>query len=179
MKEIDKKIKKMLEGDSEMRSLGKTLQTYEDMKKNLHLDLARKIQVAHREAIIGGSLALFLHGVRLDRWGKDESDLDLIVPHFILIDRAQGVKNKVEEKYDFDYVMVVEETGIDVKIDNKAMYEVLEFEGFMYKVSRLDQIWAAKCKYSIDGNEKHTSDLNELCGKPKVENKVDWDVFGS
>ncbi len=168
---VKDKIREMMMGDSEMKALARTLQCEEDIKTNLNLELARTIQGEHPEVVIGGSLGLYLHGIKLERFVDRPSDLDLIVPYYILFEGAKNVTEK-SGSTEFDVSMEVAGCLVDIVINPKRRYVNIEHDGFIYKVSPLDVIWEAKCRYSISGNKKHTEDLDELCGKPRPK-KVD------
>lgn len=169
MTELQKKIKDMLNSRMpDMVNLGKTLQEEEKIKEKLNLELARKIQKSHPEMVIGGSLALFLHGIRLSRWKTSApSDLDLVLPYYTHIEDSDFIvdKSKSDSK-DFDMIVVVDNSTIDIKIDPKRRYESVIYEDITYFVSPLEVIWEAKCRYAALGNSKHRDDLLELCGKP-------------
>ncbi len=173
MTELQQKIKDMLNSRMpDMVNLGKTLQEEEEIKKRLNLELARKIQKSHPEMIIGGSLALFLHGIRLSRWKTSApSDLDLVLPYYTHIEGSDFIvdNSTIDIKSngkDFDMLVVVDNSTIDIKIDPKRRYETVIYEDITYFVSPLEVIWEAKCRYAALGNSKHRDDLLELCGKP-------------
>lgn len=59
---------------------------------------------------------------------------------------------------DFDECITISGIKADVRIDNHQKYNIIEFEGFKYKVSALEAIWAAKLRYNA---KKHNDDLRE------------------
>ncbi len=135
--------------------------------KKLNLDIVKEIQTAYPHIIVGGSIGLFLHGINLDRWAKGEpSDIDLISPYYTLIESIGNLKiEEIEEESsgkDFEYTLsVYGDNGpiqIDLAIDPKSTYKYIDYEGFRYKVNRLENIWAAKLKYH---KPKHIKDLEE------------------
>lgn len=176
MTELQQKIKDMLNSRMpDMVNLGKTLQEEEEIKKRLNLELARKIQKSHPEMIIGGSLALFLHGVRLNRWKTPSpSDLDLIIPYYIHIENSKFISDKSHSVgKDFDMLVTVDDCLVDLKIDPRRRYEVITYEDITHFISPLEVIWEAKCRYAVLGNVKHKDDLLEICGKPvQVDNYI-------
>jgi hypothetical protein len=141
------------------------------IKSNLNLDLIKKLQVCYPQFIIAGSVALFLHGVRLGRWHDDQSDIDLISPYYILPETKTGKFKILESNIkpsgnDFDECFTIEHQSnfaiVDYKIDPKCKYEFIEFEGFMYKVCPILDVMNAKMKYALNGQKKHQSDLKEM-----------------
>ena len=151
-------------------------------KINHVLSTVQKMQTAFPYAVLGGSLALYLYGARLERFREKEPDIDLSVPFYYgfeeLIDEPTStttdpflpvlsmvtkpsVKNK-NYGNDFDYSLYVDDSDVDVKIDPLQKYQIIQHNGFNYKVALLPVIIAAKAKYALTGNEKHNDDLLEL-----------------
>ncbi len=173
----------------EMQALGKVLKEEEDTKTAMGLHLVREIQTLHPEVIISGSLALYLHGIRLNRYKKNGqlSDIDLIVPYYISFEKSLNLTGyySSENSSDFDYI--VEEMSpykgkkIDVKIDNKQPYEMIEMDDFKFKVSLIEDIIAAKIRYMKQGRngEKHKNDLYEMWGKLTIIPEVEYAHNGS
>lgn len=138
--------------------------------KKFNFDLIKTIQTKYPMVHIGGSTALFLHGVRLERFKQSGAgDIDLVCPYFILFegDKDNNVEyfNGKKSGNDFDETFIWNGIGVDVKIDNKQRYEIINYEGFNYKVSTLETILAAKIKYSQNGQTKHRDDIYEICNK--------------
>jgi len=173
------KIKKMFAGDDEMKALATRLKEEEDIKKNLNLDTAKSLLEKHPEVVIGGSLALFLYGIRLDRWKTSKSDLDIVVPYYILFDKAEMIAEKTASVgKEFDCLLSIGDVHVDVKIDPRRRYQHIEYEDFIYRVAPLEVIWEAKCRYAVGGNKKHTKDLMETCGI-EVEKEIKEEGFNS
>jgi len=132
------------------------------------LDIVKLIQQDYPTSIIGGSVALFLHGVRLDRWKTAYSDIDIILPYYIPFEKlSNGAEFTVEEDNspsmsDFTDRFVLWSNSnpikIDICIEPKAKWKYIEYEGFRYKVNNLENIWEAKIRY---GKRKHIQDLEE------------------
>lgn len=136
-------------------------------KKNLHLDLVKSIHVKYPHFIIVGSVGLFLHGVRLDRWKNNSSDIDIVTPYFTLLEKGDGLSSIQNAKdlasgNDFDSTIAVEGVKVDLKIDPHQTYEIVEFQGHRYKVSPLTHILNAKLKYAMNGQEKHLEDIKNM-----------------
>lgn len=157
-------------------------QKQSEIPKNLKLDIVKEIQEKYPTVIIGGSVALFLHGVRLKRWAENEtSDIDVTLPYYITL---EGKKEEELEEADFDLdeilyegndfensTMFLSEKGyvkIDIRIDPKSKYELINYEGFDYKVALLEDILEAKIRYAMGrSGKKHKEDIYEICGKIK------------
>lgn len=60
---------------------------------------------------------------------------------------------------------------VDYRIDPKQRYEIIEYDGFKFKVSNLLTILEAKMRYAMLPNgKKHKSDLEEMVIKvPKTK----------
>lgn len=142
---------------------------------NDNLSLVREIQTAYPQISVGGSIALYLYGITLSRFKTDKKgDLDLIASHFEDFKKIQNFTIKEQEDdrdrsgWDFHKKFLVFETNnkIDLRISEEdPQPEVLEYEGFKYKVRSLEEIIEAKCRYSLkssDPNNKHRSDIREM-----------------
>jgi hypothetical protein len=124
---------------------------------------------------------------------KQVSDIDIIIPFFIdlseckdidfqdagsltlstlknsfsPLERAQKYDDKNEYSFDYTSKFGREYSSIctvDIKIDNKAEYETVEYQGDKFKVAKLEDIIIAKLKYGRH-NPKHIADLYEMTGK--------------
>ena len=135
--------------------------------KNLKLDIIRKFQEKYPHTQIGGSVGLFLHGVILQRFNTPINDFDIITPYYTLFEDLNNGVNSIkinlsDEDYksgcDFDECISIGGIKADIRIDNHQKYNMIEFEGFKYKVSTLEAIWAAKLRYNV---KKHNDDLRE------------------
>lgn len=191
IKNLFNKCKELLgASSSDMKALGKELEKETNMIRNLHIRELHQLQQLVPEVIITGSSALFLHGIKLKRWMKagQVSDIDIIIPFFIDLSQCKGVdcpdraplksafspleRNPRYEdgnEYGFDYtskfgISYVNLCTVDIRIDNKCEYEMIEYQGDMFKVSKLEHIIMAKLKYGR-GNPKHITDLYEMTGK--------------
>ena len=147
-------------------------ETYED---NLNINLVKEIQEKYPMFHVGGSVGLYLHGVRLSRWlDSNKSDIDLVAPYFIL---PEGEIDETEIKYvdakasanDFDETFLVGGTKIDYRIDPKQRYEIIEYNGFKFKVSNLLTIIEAKLKYSqLPKGHKHKKEIGRASCRERV-----------
>jgi len=151
--------------------LAKFLKQKEDkeLEENFNLAEVRFLQEQNPYAHIGGSVALWLHGLSLKRWGKgSSSDLDLVVPFFFQWNKTAefdiDYKDAKSSGNDFDDTFILNSVKVDVKIDNTQRYEIIERNGFKYKVSSLETILEAKLRYAMNGQSKHKEDIRELLG---------------
>lgn len=179
LEELDEEFFKEWDSKAEER---KIIKNEKIMETNLKLDAVKAIQTKYRTFHVGGSVGLFLHGVRLDRWLKSKSsDIDMVAPYFILPEFEQEDK-KNDDDYDDDYsceYIDAKASGndfdetflfegnfgsvkVDYKIDPLQRYVIIEYKGFKYKVSPLLTIIDAKMKYAMNGQKKHADDLKEM-----------------
>jgi hypothetical protein len=128
------------------------------------LEIVKAIQKQYPLAIVGGSVGLYIHGIRLSRWKNDKSDIDIIVPYyhqFAQIGNRQTYNREDKQVFsgsDFsDNCFIIwdsKEYKIEIAIDPFSKYEIRD--GF--KVNPLDVIWQYKLKYN---KQKHKDDLKE------------------
>lgn len=140
----------------------------EAMEKNLNLHIYKGLQEKHPFCFIGGSTALFLHGVRLKRWqNSSSSDIDIVMPfyHPLQSEKGLSIAECKNSGNDFDYTFKFEGEKdfciIDVRIDPKQSYDIIEYGGFKYRVSKLMPILEAKMRYAPT-NSKHMDDIKEM-----------------
>lgn len=125
------------------------------------LDVLRKIQEEYPLSHVAGSVGLFLHGAWIDRWNGSHKDIDIILPYYMQI--AEGTQLK-KSGNDFDYCVDYNGFKCDIKIDPKQQYSIIDYEGFKYKVSRMENILEAKIRYALGGDTKHQQDIkNMIC----------------
>ena len=93
------------------------------------------------------------------------ADLDLISPYFVRFEEEDFGANETDKKRsgnDFHHDGSVKVDGrfikFDLRVDNNQTYQIVEFEGFKYKVSSLNLILGAKMKYAELGQYKHVKD---------------------
>lgn len=158
------------------------------MEDGLNLNIVKDIQTKYPMLHIGGSVGLFLHGIRLNRWAESPgSDIDMVSPYYITIERDEKcmdypvdhLKTKASSN-DFDETVIIDGVKMDYRIDPKQRYETIEYKGFKYKVSPLMTILEAKMRYALGGNSKHKKDITEMIlGKVKNEPKsqLPGDIF--
>lgn len=151
-----------------MKELGKVLEKEQKVRDNLNLELFLKLQKQNPNIIISGSSALYLHGMKLKRWSNAASDLDIIMPYYYNFEDIDDIKvqdtNTKPSGNDFDYVTMINGVVIDISIDNKKRYKVIELDDNKYKVSLIEDILEAKIKYTKSSGVKHKDDLYEILG---------------
>lgn len=145
-----------------------TSEVYEKkIEESMNLSNVKELQTQYPLIHVGGSIGLFLHGIRLKRWVKSNSDIDIVSPYFILFDSfGENEVKYIDGKKsgnDFDETFIFNETKVDCRIDPKQRYVNIEYNGFKYKVSTFETIMEAKVKYSANGQAKHRDDIREMC----------------
>jgi len=138
----------------------------EKMDVKMGLDKVRELQTKFPLIQVCGSVGLYLHGIKLDRWGNDYlSDLDIVVPHYMPFDSDESVydSNAKPSGSDFDETFLYNGVKVDCRIDNKQRYDIIEYKGFKYNVSKFEAIMEAKTRYAARGNNKHKDDIREMC----------------
>jgi hypothetical protein len=149
--------------------------------ENMNLDKVRKIQEKYPIVHIGGSIGLFLHGIRLERWKNAQTDIDLISPYFILFESSDDADVEYidgdKSGNDFDENFIFDGVKVDLRIDPKQRYEFIEFGGFKYKVSKFETIMEAKTKYAANRQVKHKEDIREMCNVTSHKTKETNDDF--
>lgn len=156
------------------------LDAIETEKKKIRLDSAMKIDIVRAlqevnpHLIVGGSISLYLQGVRLERFISGVGDFDFILPFYqklmtknnITIDEDGG-----EERFsgsDYDDCILISGLKADIKIDPKQKYELAKYDDFEFKVVPLWTILEAKARYAhTKGGQKHRDDIKEMLIKDK------------
>lgn len=127
------------------------------------LEVVKQFQNKYTESHIGGSIGLMLLGIDLKR-DLSKSDLDITCSENI---SKEDIINDYDERSDvsdFDYAIEKRfENGsylkIDIRISPEPSFDVVNFNGTNYNVSKLKNILFWKKKYSDKGVLKHTNDL--------------------
>lgn len=156
------------------------------------IDEIKTIQTAYPEFILGGSSALYLLGFNIKRTNQ-VSDLDFCVPYFKRLDLKDfKVEDNVTEVdqmddcknsgNDFDYTNAIVIDGdfilMDMKIDPKQKYFIVNYQGFDFKVSDWKIIIEAKMRYMYGANgKKHKDDILNMFGNPvSLKDKTEKEV---
>lgn len=162
--------------------LKEELRIEKQIKKNVCINEYKELQTKYPIIHAGGSLGLFLHGIKLKRWENTKGDLDIISPYYLYIEEKNDSPECFPSGCDFQECFIFENNGkrckVDYRIDPLQRYDRIEFEGFIYNVSKLETIMEAKIRYS-KRNQKHRDDVYEICKKtsknysPKKETKIE------
>lgn len=125
------------------------------------LQIVRAIQKKYPDVHLGGSLAVFLWGLNLDR---PFTDIDLCAPSTAGMSIPTNAKDYREgsDNHDFDYGFNFQGYKIELKIDASQKSNILMHLGFAYLVTSIHVIREYKVKYASRGYEKHIKDLSRI-----------------
>lgn len=127
------------------------------------LEVLKEFQSKYPKSHIGGSIGLMLRGIDLRR-DLSKSDLDITCSENI---SKEDLKNDYAERSDvsdFDHAIEKRfESGyylkIDIRISPEPTFDVINFNGIDYNVSKTEHILFWKKKYADKGILKHKNDL--------------------
>ncbi len=153
-----------------------SIYAFEDVNiwtEKMHLDKVQYLQNKYPTIIVTGSVALFLHGCRVDRWYRNGiSDIDLVLPYFIpLNDEKIEINLQYEHGgsgSDFQEVYLFDGIKLDTRVNPNQRYELITYDGYTYRVSDPLDIIQAKIKYAKQSGSsalKHREDLYDIIGK--------------
>lgn len=140
---------------------------------SMRIDKVKELQILNPNLIIGGSIALYIHGVRLKRFKNCSVDYDLMLPYFQVLQGNDKIsvsedvfeKDDADGTYESDFETCMSINGVkaDVRIDPKQRYEIVKYNDFDFKVTPLETIIEAKARYAkTKWGEKHKDDLREM-----------------
>jgi hypothetical protein len=159
LREITKEELNKIEADKKKKLLDKAMK----------IETVRALQELNPHLIVGGSIALYLQGVRLNRFSSGVGDYDFILPFYSKLLTKEGIKvdeDGGEERFsgsDYDDCILINSLKADIKIDPKQKYELLKYDDFEFKVVPLWTILEAKAKYAQTKNgQKHREDILEM-----------------
>jgi hypothetical protein len=132
----------------------------------LKLETLKEFQTANPTSHVGGSFGLMLRGIDLKR-DLSKSDLDITIDEFELKqldlldyeERSDGkdfdcaIKKKCNDSY---YVK------IDIRVCPEPSFDVINYKGIDYNVSKQRDIIFWKTKYANKGVPKHINDLETI-----------------
>ena len=132
----------------------------------LKLETLKEFQDKYPTSHVGGSIGLFLRGINLFR-DLSESDLDITIDDFVFKKETLKDYEQRSDANDFDYLIKKNvKNGLHVKIDIRICpepsFDVIEFEGTKYNVSKYRDIIFWKTKYAKKGISKHKNDLETI-----------------
>jgi len=138
----------------------------------MKLENVKLLQTLNPNLIVGGSIGLYLHGVRLKRFSDTKTviDYDLVLPFYQILKNGNQLRiyEDVVEKgngygTDFEITLTIDGVKADLRIDPKQRYEIIEHKGYKYKVVPLISIIRAKANYAHTmWGGKHRDDLIEM-----------------
>jgi hypothetical protein len=180
----------------EMRELGKIAKQEKILRAKLHMTEYMVLQTYFPQIMVTGSLALYLHGIRFQRWEWTESayakdsDLDIISPSWLDLGAPKyhdfdiefsAYGRKPETMFDAIYMVKNGKYPTRFKIDfyvSSQRWETITVDGFEYHVSSLEGIWAAKIRCAMNGASKHLEDLQEAMNiqPPRNKDKKAYDI---
>lgn len=137
------------------------------------LEAIRKIQRKYPTSHVGGSIGLMLHGIDLKR-DLSTSDLDITIDEYSETDKIKDIDKKSDNN-DFDFSFKITNSDntyikIDFRINPEPSFDIIEFNGFTYNVSKLKDILFWKQKYANKGSLKHANDLIVI--NKQLKNKI-------
>ena len=136
-----------------------------DAKLSLILIIQRNYPTLH----VGGSIGLFLHGY--EPRSLNRSDIDAVIDEFnddaILKLGAHGTdlyKGSMPSDLDFVFKIPTDSGAVklDLRVCPEPSFEVIEYEGYSYNVSKLRDILYWKKQYAKRGVNKHLEDLRSI-----------------
>lgn len=142
-------------------------------ESKIKLAAVQKIITCNEFVHIGGSVALYLHGILLKRIFDSSTsvDLDICGGLYVPLKGLSGDKIvKCEDSTrgsDADYkeVLTFNSIKVDYRIDPAEPWEWIKHNGFEYRVTPLEIIMEAKFRYAMRGSKKHREDCYEICHK--------------
>lgn len=142
------------------------------------LETLFEFQQLYPNSHVGGSIGLYIRGVDLKR-NLYDSDLDITSDSFD-VDKHDDLIGRSDNN-DFDYALKKWHddgyyTKIDIRISPEPSFDIIEFEGKNYNVSKLKDILFWKKKYADKGVKKHQDDLItiETGVRPSQENTKEY-----
>jgi len=134
------------------------------------LDIIKDIQDVIPNCHVGGSIGLYLHGIKLQR-EYNRSDIDLVIDEeppkkFQIMNRYTETTSNPND-FDYRYRSAVKDglyIKVDIRISPEPSFVVINFMGIDYNVSKQRDILFWKQKYADKWSEKHIADLNYIDG---------------
>lgn len=156
-------------GEAVFKSIEKSQQEKKDEKLDelMLLSTVRFLQTANPNLIIGGSISLYLQGVRLSRFNDGGVDYDITLPFYQVIETADKISVQVGEDRpsgsDYRETILINGVKADLRIDPAQKYKFLTYKGFKYKIIPLETTVKAKAEYAqTKWGTKHLNDLTEM-----------------
>lgn len=140
----------------------------ERLDEKMRLLTVKKLQEINPNLIIGGSISLYLQGVRLERFYNGEVDYDITLPFYqkLLSKDGIAINEDGEDRpsgSDYGETILIDNVKADIRIDPKQKYEIVRHKDFDYKVVPLATVIKAKAEYALTKwGTKHKNDLFEM-----------------
>jgi hypothetical protein len=128
---------------------------------DLKLQVLQEFQKQYPTSHVGGSIGLMLRGIDLQR-DLQKSDLDITIDEFEFVNESNMEHRSDANDFDFCLKRILEDglyVKIDIRVTPEPSYDVIEFDGIKYNVSKYRHIIFWKKKYANKGCQKHTFDL--------------------
>jgi hypothetical protein len=130
----------------------------------LKLETLKEFQEKYPTSHVGGSIGLYLRGIDLKR-DLSKSDLDITIDE--LIEETDSFYLLDSSSDDFDYTIEKHTDNgscikMDIRICPEPSFDVIEFEGVNYNVSKYRDIIYWKTKYANKDTQKHKDDLETI-----------------
>ena len=130
----------------------------------LKLKTLKEFQEKYPTSHVGGSIGLYLRGIDLKR-DLSKSDLDITIDE--LIEETDSFYLLDSSSDDFDYTIEKHTDNgscikMDIRICPEPSFDVIEFEGVNYNVSKYRDIIYWKTKYANKDTQKHKDDLETI-----------------
>lgn len=145
-----------------------------------YLSVIKGFQDKYPTAHVGGSIGLFLRGIDLKReLGKSDIDMTIdFIPSDFHVDNLE----ESSEKHDFSNTFRAwDKDGRYIKVDLRESpepsFDVINFEGVDYNVSKLRDIIWWKTKYANKGIEKHKHDLIVINGGERPSTSASYNTY--
>lgn len=131
------------------------------------LEIVKQFQQQFPTSHIGGSMGLYLRGIDVGR-NITESDLDMVLQKYedgsIQDEHWQSVSNFDDFVASFRIWFANKGgayyTKLEISEQPEQLYDIVEFQGDVYNVSKLSSILEFKKKYADKGCSKHQRDLH-------------------
>ena len=156
-------------GEVIFKSIEKSAQEKQEEKLDILMKLptVRKLQEVNPNLIIGGSISLYLQGIRLERFKSGEIDYDITLPYYQILETKDNIAVEEAEARpsgsDYGETLFIDGIKADLRIDPKQKYQILDYKGFNYKIVPLETIIKAKVEYALTKwGKKHKQDLQEM-----------------
>lgn len=130
----------------------------------LKLRALKEFQDLYPTSHVGGSIGLMIRGVDLKR-DMIKSDLDITIDEYEF--KADDLPNMEERSDTCDFDFSLKKcyadgqlyVKIDIRVTPEPSFDVIDFNGVNYNVSKLRDILFWKNKYARKGVKKHENDL--------------------